>query len=329
MTGARPEDLAARFAGRLHAGRPLWPLTWLRVGGPAELLFIPSDAADLAAFMAELSPEAPVTIIGVGSNLIVRDGGVPGLVIRIAGRGFGAVEQLPGARIRAGAGALDSRVAEAAADAGIGGLEFLRTIPGSIGGAAAMNAGCYGAYMADVFESAEAVTRAGETITLGPEDMNFAYRSSNLPEGAILTSVTLCGSPDEPEAIRARMAAALAKRAETQPVKDRTAGSTFRNPAGFSSTGRGDHGQELMAWKLIDEAGCRGLRLGGAVMNEMHPNFLTNAGGASAADLENLGELVRKRVLNSSGIKLEWEIRRIGVLPEAGETGESPAKTGE
>ncbi len=329
MTGPRPEGLAARFAGRLHAGRPLWPLTWLRVGGPAELLFIPSDAADLAAFMAELSPEAPVTIIGVGSNLIVRDGGVPGIVIRIAGRGFGAVEPLPGARIRAGAGALDSRFAEAAADAGVGGLEFLRTIPGSLGGAAAMNAGCYGAYMADVFESAEAVTRAGETITLGPDDMNFAYRSTSLPEGAILTSVTLRGRPDEPEAIRARMTAALAKRAETQPVKDRTAGSTFRNPAGFSSTGRGDHGQELMAWKLIDEAGCRGLRLGGAVMNEMHPNFLTNAGGATAADLENLGELVRKRVLNSSGIKLEWEIRRIGVRPEAGETGKKPAITGE
>lgn len=325
MTGGGPQALAARFAGRLHAGRPLWPLTWLRVGGPVELLFTPADAADLAAFMAELAPEAPLTVIGVGSNLIVRDGGVPGIVIRIAGRGFGAVEPLPGARIRAGAGALDSRVAETAAAAGIGGLEFLRTIPGSLGGAAAMNAGCYGAYLADVFESAEAVTRGGGTITLGPEEMGFGYRSSRLPEGAILTSVTLRGSPDEPEAIRARMAAALAKRAETQPVKDRTAGSTFRNPAGFSSTGRGDHGQELMAWKLIDEAGCRGLRLGGAVMNEMHPNFLTNAGGASAADLENLGELVRKRVLNSSGIKLEWEIRRIGVFPDASETGTSPA----
>lgn len=305
--------------GRLEAGVALAPLTWLRVGGPAERLFTPADADDLAAFLAALPAAVPLTVIGVGSNLIVRDGGVPGVVVRIAGRGFGAVEVLPGARLRAGAGALDARVAEAAAEAGIGGLEFLRTIPGSLGGAAAMNAGCYGTYMADVLESAEAVARDGRRLTLGPAEMGFGYRSSALPEGAALTAVTLRGRPDSPEAIRARMAEALAKRAATQPVKDRTAGSTFRNPAGFSSTGRGDHGQERMAWRLIDEAGCRGLRLGGAVMNPMHPNFLTNAGGATAADLENLGEEVRRRVLKLSGFLLEWEIRRIGVPSAPGD----------
>ena len=287
-------------------------LTWLRVGGPAEVLFTPADADDLAAFLRAY--DGPVTIVGVGSNLIVRDGGLKGVVIRLSPRAFGAIEPLDGHRIHAGAAALDAQVAKRAAAAGIGGLEFLRTIPGAIGGALAMNAGCYGTYTADVFESATAITRAGEVVTLGPEDMAFAYRSSGAGD-VIFTEAVLKGVPDDPDAIEARMEAALAKRAETQPVNDRTAGSTFRNPAGFSSTGRGDHSMDLMAWKLIDDAGCRGLRLGGAVMNEKHSNFLTNAGDATAADLENLGEMVRERVLKSSGIELQWEIKRIGEKP--------------
>ncbi|QIE57654.1 UDP-N-acetylmuramate dehydrogenase [Pikeienuella piscinae] len=317
MSASLDPDFVARFGARLTSRRPLADLTWLRVGGPAEWLFTPQDAGELAAFLAGLDPGVPVTPIGVGSNLIVRDGGVGGVVIRLAGRGFGGVEPLPGARLRAGAGMLDAAAAKAAAKAGIGGLEFLRTIPGAVGGAAAMNAGCYGTYMADVVESVEAVTRDGRRVTLSPDDMSFGYRSSAPPDGAIVTAVTLMGAPEAPEAIEARMAEALAKRAATQPVDERTAGSTFRNPAGFSSTGRDDHGQELMAWRLIDEAGCRGLRLGGAVMNVKHSNFLTNAGGASAADLENLGEMVRERVLKSSGMALEWEIRRIGDHPAA------------
>lgn len=284
-------------------------LTWLRVGGPAEAVFTPADADDLAAFLKAY--DGALTVVGVGSNLIVRDGGLKGVVVRLSPRAFGAIEPLDGARIRAGAAALDAQVAKRAAAAGIAGLEFLRTIPGAIGGALAMNAGCYGVYTADVFESATAVTRAGEVVTLAPEDMNFAYRASNAGE-VVFTEAVLKGAPGEPAAIEARMAEALAKREATQPTRDRTAGSTFRNPAGFSSTGRGDHSLDLMAWKLIDEAGCRGLTLGGAVMNEKHPNFLTNAGGATAADLENLGELVRERVLKSSGIALEWEIKRIG-----------------
>ncbi|MEO0363508.1 MAG: UDP-N-acetylmuramate dehydrogenase [Pseudomonadota bacterium] len=298
--------------GRLDPARPLADLTWLRVGGPAEILFTPADADDLAAFLAAY--DGPLTVVGVGSNLIVRDGGLPGVVVRLSPRGFGAIEPLPNARVRAGAAALDAQVAKKAAAAGIGGLEFLRTIPGAIGGALAMNAGCYGTYMADVFESATALTRAGERVTLGLEDMRFAYRSSGA-DVAIFLDATLKGRPDEPAAIEARMAEAMAKREATQPVKDRTAGSTFRNPAGFSSTGRGDHGQDLMAWRLIDEAGCRGLRRGGAVMNEKHSNFLTNAGGATAADLEFLGEEVRERVLKATGHRLEWEIKRIGIHP--------------
>lgn len=286
-------------------------LTWLRVGGPAEVLFSPADRDDLAAFLAAY--DGPVTVIGVGSNLIVRDGGLPGVVIRLSPRAFGHTEALGGSRLRAGAAALDAQVAKVAAREGIAGLEFLRTIPGAIGGALAMNAGCYGAYTEDIFESAEAITPAGEKITLTAADMNFAYRSSAPPAGVIFTSAVFKGYSDDQGEIEERMREALAKREATQPTKDRTAGSTFRNPAGFSSTGKDDHGQDLMAWKLIDEAGCRGLRLGGAIMNAKHPNFLTNAHKATAADLENLGEEVRTRVLKVHGITLEWEIKRIGV----------------
>lgn len=299
-----------RVRGTLTRNRPMAELSWLKVGGPAEVLFQPADLADLQSFLSDLPADVPVFPIGVCSNLIIRDGGLRGVVIRL-GRGFNGIEVLDGNRVRAGAAALDAHVARKAAQAGID-LAFLRTIPGAIGGAVKMNAGCYGTYTADVFVEAEAVTRDGRLITLKPEDMHFAYRSTDLPDGLIITSVILQGPSAAPEAIEAKMAEALAKRAATQPVKDRSCGSTFRNPAGFSSTGRADDVHDLKAWKLIDDAGMRGATLGGAQMSEKHSNFLINAGGATAADLENLGELVRKRVLQHSGIELVWEIMRVG-----------------
>ncbi|PWE34055.1 UDP-N-acetylenolpyruvoylglucosamine reductase [Maritimibacter sp. 55A14] len=298
-----------RTRGALTPGRPLADLTWLRVGGPAEWLFQPADTDDLAAFLKALPAEMPIFPIGVGSNLIVRDGGLRGVVIRL-GRGFNAITVEDG-RVRTGAAALDAHVARKAAAAGID-LGFLRTIPGAIGGALRMNAGCYGRYMADVLVEARAVTRAGEVVTLTPGDLDFSYRYSALPDGWVITEAVLQGPSGAPEALEAAMAEQLARRDATQPVRDRTAGSTFRNPAGYSSTGRADDVHDLKAWRVIDAAGMRGARRGGAVMNEMHPNFLTNAGGATAADLEGLGEAVRKRVLQHSGISLEWEIMRVG-----------------
>ena len=295
--------------GTLTRDKALDGLTWLRVGGPADVLFQPADADDLASFLAELPPTVSVFPMGVGSNLIVRDGGVRGVVIRL-GRGFNGIE-IEGDRVIAGAAALDAHVARKAAAEGLD-LTFLRTIPGSIGGAVRMNAGCYGSYTADVFESAEVVLRGGESATLTAKDLNFAYRSSTLPDGAVLTSATFKAPKGDPEELVARMEAQLAKRDETQPTKDRTAGSTFRNPAGFSSTGKADDTHDLKAWKVIDNAGMRGATRGGAVMNTMHSNFLTNAGGATAADLEDLGEEVRKAVYADSGITLEWEIMRVG-----------------
>ena len=306
MSGA-PGTLAVR--GRLSPGKPLSELTWLRVGGPADWLFQPADAEDLAQALAALSPEVAVFPIGVGSNLIVRDGGLRGVVIRL-GRGFNAID-IAGDTVTAGAAALDAHVARKAADAGID-LTFLRTIPGSIGGAVRMNAGCYGTYLADVLVSARAVTRRGEIVTLTPADLNLRYRQSDLPEGAVLIEATLHGPAGDPAELHARMDAQLRRRDETQPTRDRSAGSTFRNPAGFSSTGRADDVHDLKAWKLIDEAGLRGARRGGAQMSEKHSNFLINAGGATAADLEGLGEEVRKKVYDSSGITLEWEIMRVG-----------------
>lgn len=306
MSGA-PGTLAVR--GRLSPGKPLSELTWLRVGGPADWLFQPADAEDLAQALAALSPEVAVFPIGVGSNLIVRDGGLRGVVIRL-GRGFNAID-IAGDTVTAGAAALDAHVARKAADAGID-LTFLRTIPGSIGGAVRMNAGCYGTYLADVLVSARAVTRRGEIVSLTPADLNLRYRQSDLPEGAVLIEATLRGPAGDPAELHARMDAQLRRRDETQPTRDRSAGSTFRNPAGFSSTGRADDVHDLKAWKLIDEAGLRGARRGGAQMSEKHSNFLINAGGATAADLEGLGEEVRKKVYDSSGITLEWEIMRVG-----------------
>ncbi|QCP86223.1 UDP-N-acetylmuramate dehydrogenase [Cereibacter johrii] len=298
--------------GTLTEGRSLADLTWLRVGGPADWLFQPADEADLVQFLAALDPAVPVFPMGVGSNLIVRDGGLRAVVIRL-GRGFNAI-RIEGDRVIAGAAALDAHVARRAAEAGRD-LTFLRTIPGSIGGAVRMNAGCYGSYVADHLIEVRAVTREGRAVTLPAAELGLAYRQSALPEGCVLTEATFRAEAGDPADLARRMEEQIARRDSSQPTRERSAGSTFRNPAGFSSTGRADDTHELKAWKLIDEAGMRGARRGGAQMSEMHSNFLINAGGATAADLEGLGEEVIKRVFQSSGIRLEWEIMRVGELP--------------
>ncbi|WP_299403937.1 UDP-N-acetylmuramate dehydrogenase [uncultured Roseobacter sp.] len=295
--------------GRLTPNRALSDLTWLRVGGPADWLFQPADLADLRDFLRNLPADVPVFPMGVGSNLIVRDGGLRAVVIRL-GRGFNGIE-IDGTGVTAGAAALDAHVAKKAADAGLD-LTFLRTIPGSIGGAVRMNAGCYGSYTADVLIEAQAITRSGEVVTLRADDLQFAYRQSHLPAGWVLTQATFQAPSGDPATLHARMADQIAKRDATQPTKDRSAGSTFRNPAGFSSTGQLDDVHDLKAWKVIDDAGLRGARQGGAQMSEKHSNFLINTGEATAADLEGLGEAVRKKVYAQSGITLEWEIMRVG-----------------
>jgi len=281
----------------------------MRVGGAADYVFQPADLEDLVGFLTELDPSIAVFPIGVGSNLIVRDGGLRAVVIRL-GRGFNSI-QIDGSRVTAGAAALDAHVARKAADAGLD-LTFLRTIPGSIGGAVRMNAGCYGSYTADVLVEVKAITRSGEVKTLKPDDLNFQYRQSDLPEGWILVEATFEAPKGSPDDLHARMTDQLAKRDATQPTKDRSAGSTFRNPAGFSSTGRADDIHDLKAWKVIDNAGLRGAQVGGAQMSEKHSNFMINTGDATAQDLERLGEKVRKKVYENSGISLEWEIMRIG-----------------
>ncbi len=295
--------------GTLTANRPLADLTWLRVGGPADFLFQPADEADLAEFLGALDASTAVFPMGVGSNLIVRDGGVRAVVIRL-GRNFNFIE-IQGDRVIAGAAALDAHVARRAAEAGLD-LTFLRTIPGSIGGAVRMNAGCYGSYVKDHLLEIRAVTRAGEVVTIPAEDLKLAYRQSALPDGHVITQAVFRATFGEPAALEAKMLEQIAKRDASQPTKDRSAGSTFRNPIGHSSTGKADDTHELKAWKVIDDAGMRGARIGGAQMSTMHSNFLINAGGASAADLENLGEEVRKRVFENAGITLEWEIMRVG-----------------
>jgi UDP-N-acetylmuramate dehydrogenase len=303
MTGLPP------LRGRATAGRLLAELTWLRVGGPADWLVQPADTDDLARFLRQLPRNVPVFPLGVGSNLIVRDGGIRGVVVRL-GRGFNAIA-VTGQRVRAGAAALDSHVARRAAAAGVD-LTFLRTIPGSLGGAVRMNAGCYGRYMADVLVAATAVTRAGEVIALSPADLAFAYRRTTLPPDTIVTEAVLEGPSADPAMLEARMADQLARRDATQPTRDRSAGSTFRNPAGHSSTGAADDTHDLKAWKLIADAGMKGARLGGAQISAKHANFLVNVGGATAAELERLGEAVRKRVSETTGHLLEWEIMRVG-----------------
>ncbi|KAA8613018.1 UDP-N-acetylmuramate dehydrogenase [Salipiger aestuarii] len=304
--------------GRLTPDRPLCDLTWLRVGGPADALYQPADLEDLQGFLATLAPDVPVFPMGVGSNLIVRDGGLRAVVIRL-GRGFNRIET-DGTRVTAGAAALDAHVARKAAAAGID-LTFLRTVPGSIGGALRMNAGCYGSYVADHLVEACAVTREGALVTLDPQDLAFGYRNSTLPEGWVLTEAVFEGLSSDPSALEARMQAQLEQRDATQPTRDRTAGSTFRNPAGFSSTGRADDTHELKAWKVIENAGMRGATVGGAQMSPKHANFLVNTGQATADDLERLGEEVRKRVFQHSGIQLEWEIMRVGDPQPGGSEG--------
>ena len=304
MTADLPE-----VRGTLTQDRPLADLTWMRVGGAADWLFQPADLDDLAQFMAALDPAIPVFPMGVGSNLIVRDGGVRAVVVRL-GRGFNGIT-FDGTLVRVGAAALDAHVARKAAAQGLD-LSFLRTIPGTIGGAVRMNAGCYGSYTGDVLVDVTVVLRDGTITTMDANALNLAYRQSTLPDGAVIVQALLKAPAGVRETLEQRMADQLAKRDETQPTKDRTAGSTFRNPAGFSSTGRAGDTHDLKAWKVIDDAGMRGATRGGALMNMKHSNFLTNAGGATAADLEGLGEEVRKKVYDSSGITLVWEIMRVG-----------------
>lgn len=296
--------------GQLLRDEILGPFTWFRVGGPAELLFLPADEDDLAGFLKQISSTTPVTILGVGSNVIVRDGGIEGVVIRLAGRQFGRIEPLEGARIRAGAGALDAMLAKGAAQAGLAGLEFFTGVPGAVGGALTMNAGCYGQETKDVLVEAQALTRAGERVTLTNADFGFTYRKNALPPGLVFLSATFAGTPDAPDAIFARMAEITARREASQPIREKTGGSTFKNPVLAS-------GEKLSAWKLVDEAGMRGRRRGGAQVSEKHANFLINTGAARAADIEGLGEDVRAAVRAKSGVELEWEIKRIG---RAGQT---------
>ena len=295
--------------GPLTENRLLADLTWLRVGGPAEWLFQPQDEADLADFLAALDPAIPVFAMGVGSNLIVRDGGLRGVVIRL-GRGFNSIG-IQRDSVTAGAAALDAHVARKAAEGGCD-LTFLRTIPGSVGGAVRMNAGCYGSYVADVLDEIRIVTRQGHVETLPAKTLNLRYRQSDLPDGAVITRATFHAPPGDPGTLARRMEEQMAKRDASQPTRDRSAGSTFRNPLGRSSTGQADDTHELKAWKVIADAGMRGASLGGAQMSPMHANFLVNTGGATAADLEGLGEEVRKTVFKHSGIALEWEIMRVG-----------------
>jgi UDP-N-acetylmuramate dehydrogenase len=286
--------------GRLLGNEMLAPLTWFRVGGPAQVLFTPADADDLAYFLKTLPGDLPVTVVGVGSNLIVRDGGVPGVVIRLAPRGFGEIAT-EGEIVSAGTAALDKRVAEVAANANLAGLEFLFGIPGSIGGALRMNAGANGGETKDILIEAIALDRQGNRHRFDNAGMKFTYRANGLDPGLIFTSARFRGRVAAPEAIRARMAEVQAHRETAQPIREKTGGSTFKNPPGNS------------AWKLVDAAGCRGLKVGGAQVSEMHCNFLINTGDATADDIETLGETVRARVQAASGIELQWEIKRIGV----------------
>lgn len=286
--------------GSVTRDAPLKDLVWFRAGGAAEILFRPADVEDLASFLAAKPQNLRVCVIGVGSNLLVRDGGIPGVVVRLPSA-FGKII-CEGTRVRAGAAALDGAVARAAADAGIAGLEFLRGVPGTMGGALKMNAGCYGSEIKDVFVEATAMDAKGNKIRLSATDMGFEYRKAKgAGEDLIFVEAVLEGRKDEPAAIRARMEELSANREASQPIKSKTGGSTFKNPPGHK------------AWQLVDQAGCRGLMIGAAQVSEKHTNFLINTGDASAADLEALGEEVRKRVQDKSGVTLEWEIKRVGI----------------
>jgi UDP-N-acetylmuramate dehydrogenase len=287
-----------QLRGRLLSNEPLAPLTWFRVGGPAQALFMPEDESDLAYFLSNLPPEIPVTVVGLGSNLIVRDGGVAGVVIRL-GRGFSNIK-VEGGRLRAGTAVPDVRVARAAQEAGLAGLAFMRGIPGAVGGALRMNGGAYGRETKDALIESRGVDRAGNIQTFTNGDMRYAYRHCGAPDDIIFTEALYQGTPGDSAAIAAEMEKITESREATQPIKCRTGGSTFKNPPGHK------------AWQLIDSAGCRGLAVGDAQVSEMHCNFLINRGNATAADIETLGETVRRRVQDASGIELEWEIKRIG-----------------
>lgn len=309
-------DLKAKLPdlkGRLSANVALSDITWFRVGGPAQLLFSPADEADLAYFLKGIPSDMPVTVMGLGSNLLVRDGGLPGVVIRL-GKGFATVKAEDGHRVRTGTAVPDVKVARAAAEAGVSGLAFYRGIPGSIGGALRMNAGAHGRETKDVLVAARAVDRKGDIHTLSLADMGFTYRHSEVPADFILTEALFQGAPGDPAAILREMEEVAEYREQNQPIRERTGGSTFKNPPGHS------------AWKLVDEAGCRGLRVGGAKVSEMHCNFLINEGGATAEDVERLGETVRARVKARSGTVLEWEIIRLGLPLPGHETGEALAE---
>lgn len=297
-------DAAPGLRGRLEPNQPMRDITWFRVGGPAQMMFTPADEADLAYFLGRLSRDVPVAVVGVGSNLLVRDGGIPGVVIRL-GRGFGHFTAGDDGRMRVGAAMPDMRLAQSAAKAGLAGLAFYRGIPGTVGGALRMNAGAHGSETKDVLVSARAVDRAGVIHALSNAGMGFTYRHSAVPEEFIFTEAVYAGSPGDPAEIEREMQDVADYREANQPIKSRTGGSTFKNPPGHSS------------WKLIDAAGCRGLRVGGAHVSEMHCNFLINDGEASAEDIETLGETVRASVKAQSGIELEWEIKRVG-LPAHG-----------
>jgi UDP-N-acetylmuramate dehydrogenase len=309
-TAARPStalrtngDVAATVpaaVGRLTANAPLAPLVWFKAGGAAEWLFEPRDTADLAAFLRGLDPATPVMGLGLGSNLIVRDGGVRGVVVRL-GKAFSAVERIDATTLKCGGGASGILVSSAARDAGIGGVEFLRSIPGTVGGFVRMNGGAYGREVKDVLVEAEVVLRSGEAVTLSLADLGYTYRHSALPDGAIVVSATFRGHPEDPATVQAEMDRIAAEREASQPLRSKTGGSTFKNPEGHK------------AWALVDAAGCRGLRQGDAQVSEKHCNFLLNLGAATSAEIEALGEDVRRRVKAQSGIELEWEIQRVGV----------------
>ncbi|MDX5331848.1 MAG: UDP-N-acetylmuramate dehydrogenase [Caulobacteraceae bacterium] len=292
-------DALPEVRGRLLRDEPLAPFTWFRVGGAADVLFLPADADDLAALLKALPTEVPVTVLGVGSNVIVRDGGVEGVVVRLAGRAFGQIA-VEGLRVTAGAAALDAAVARAAAKAGVAGLEFYAGIPGSVGGALTMNAGCYGSETKDVLVSAWGIDRTGARREFVLADFGYTYRHSQAPADIIWIEATYEGRADAPEAIQARMDEITARREQSQPIREKTGGSTFKNPEGHSS------------WKLVDAAGWRGKPFGGAMFSPLHANFMINTGEATAADLEGLGEAVRADVKASTGIDLHWEIKRIG-----------------
>ncbi|MBB3981657.1 UDP-N-acetylmuramate dehydrogenase [Sphingobium fontiphilum] len=302
MSGAAPafDTIMPPVRGKMTARAPLAPLVWFKSGGAAQWLFEPADADDLSAFLAALDPSAPVMALGLGSNMIVRDGGVPGVVVRL-GKPFAKVEAVDATTLRCGGGASGILVSSTARDAGVAGLEFLRSIPGTVGGFVRMNGGAYGRETCDILVECDVILRSGEQVTLPADALGYTYRHSSLPEGSVVVSALFRGEPGEPAAIQAEMDRIAAAREESQPLRSKTGGSTFKNPDGHR------------AWQLVDEAGCRGLQLGGAQVSEKHTNFLLNIDNATSADIEALGEEVRRRVKAKSGIELEWEIQRVGL----------------